>query len=430
MKKFIFLFLIVSLSFCADYSYENPPLDSVNSQNGIIADGLSDSFNGTHAKNTSIYVQWYGRSLGFNSSMRIAGLTLLIDNSTIAGENVRVVIEKGGVMSHILKKYSSGICDKAYFDSHGDDSNCDFDGDGCAEYEYSSDIFYTIEITFVFRGVNETVRIPEESIGVFGKTFDNALTNTVSIPDSIEELMANSSGGENLTIFLNGTATAVYGMDNRTSAGGCISRFGTLSETLYFEGNATYPVDGRHKLIFTVAPVMNEQWYKNNKFDNIVLSQSRIYKASVLMNGELEEEFTLYGFNITENPSGLQEIISIENESSAFMGMFDVNPNVLDEGNQSYAYVYQFNYSYEGLGENELRLNIKDIYGNELNKTEVILSRQISYSGNKTETGSEYEFETTRKSAVFETDSLTLIRVGLGMLGVFVIVFLAFQARR
>lgn len=431
MKKLFFLLFLVSVSFCTGYEYENPPLDSVNSQNGIIADGLADSFNEEFAKNDSVYIKWYGKSLGFNSSMRIAGLTLLIDNSTTAGENVRVVIEKGAEIDHPLKKYSSGICDKAYFESHGDVSECDFDSDGCSEYEYSSDIFYTMEITFSFRGVNETVKVPEETIGVFGENFENALANTVSIPAGIEELMGNSSGDENLTVFLNGTATAVYGLDNRTSGGmGCISRFGTASITLDFQGNASYRVEGNHTLVFTVSPVLNEQWYRNNKFDSVVLSQSRIYKASVFRDGELEGEFVLYGFNITENDFGLKEVMSVENDSAPFMGIYDVNPYVIDESNQSYAYVYQFNYSYEGLGGSELRLDVKDIYGNELNITETILSRQISYNGTGTETGSAYDFETTRKSASFETDSLTLIRVGLGMLGIFAIVFFAFQAKR
>lgn len=432
MKKIILLLILVSLSFSAVYEYDDPPLATVSSQNGITAGGLSDSLDAEHSKIDSLYLSWYGRSLWFNSSMSIAGLTLLVDNATAAGENTRVVIGKGGNIDHLQRKWTDGICNKAYFDAHGDDSNCDFDSDGCAEYEYSSDIFYTINITFRFGNLSETVAAADETVGVFGERFDNALTNTVSIPSAIENAMGNSSGNENLTLIFNGTATAVYGIDNRAPGGmGCISNnFGTFWKTISFGENRTYPVEGRHTLIFTIAPVLNEQWFRNNNFNNAVLSQSRIYRAKILMDGEIEKEFVLYGFNITENEYGLKEIISIENESAPFAGVVDVNPYVLDESNQSYAFLYLFNYSYEGLGENRLEIYTESIFGMEKGVNQTILSRQLSHNGNITETGSAYEFETTRKSSGFKTESLTLVRVGIGMLGVFIIVFFALQARK
>lgn len=431
MKKLI-IFLVL---FCISFSvYYDPPIETVISQNGIYASGLMDSFNGSASKTDSIYFGWYGRSVGFNSSMRIAGFTLLVDDSVGAGENSRVVIEKGEDMQHILMKYSDTIyCDRHHFETYGDEALCDFDGDGCSEYEYSADVFYTMHVTFIFRDLVEIAAAPEETVGVFGVTFENALTNTVTIPDAIEKAMVNASGNENLTVIFNGTATVVYGIDNRTSGGpSCISRYSVASKSINFGEEKNYPVEGKHKLVFTTSPLLNEQWFRSNRFDNLVLSQSRIYKAKILMDGELEEEFSLYVFNITENSFGLKEIVSIPyNDSSNFVGVVDVNPYQLDESNQTYAFLYEFNYSYEGmLGEKELRLDIKDFYGNEKTTTQEITSRQLSYDSNKTETRSVYDPETTRKSASYGTESLKLVEIGLGMVGVILIVLLMYHARK
>lgn len=433
MKRLIFLLLFFSVSFSLLYGYEDPPVSSVVSQNGITAGELSDSLNGSAAKNGTLFFDWYGRSLLMNSSMRIAGFTLLIDGATTAGENSRVVIEKGGKMQHIMRKRSEGLrCDRDFFETYGDDSSCNFDDDSCSEYEYSSDIFYTIDITFLFKDLNVTVSAPEESIGVFGISFDNALTNTVSIPPEIESAMENASGNENLTVVFNGTATMVYGIDNRSSGGtSCISRFSTASKTVYFGENKTYPVEGKHKLVFTVSPLLDEQWYKNNRFDNAVLSQSRLYKGKVYLDGGVEKEFSLYVFNVTENSFGLKEIISIpSNDSNVFAGVVDVNPYQLDESNQSYAFFYQFNFSYPGLGEKELALNVKDFFGNEKTINRTITSRQLSYNSNQTETGGNFDPETTRKSAPYTEDSLEFLEIGFGMVGVLLVLLLLYQIRR
>lgn len=423
------LLFLVLVSFCFS-TYHDPPISAVTFHN-ILKD-LSDSFDESIAENDSIYFRWYWKKLDINASMGIAGLSLLIDNSTAAGKDVRVIVEEGGMMEHLLRKGSMSLrCDDEFYRNYGDSNDeCDFDGDGCTEYEESTDIFYTIEINFTFRNVSEIARADETNENILGVLFKSALTNKVSIPENIEKAMANSSGNENLTVIFNGTATFVYAIDNRSSGGThCISNKGVVYKTLYFSDNKTYPVQGRSILLFTVAPVLNEQWFRNNHFDNIVLSQNRIYKAGIYRNGGKQINFTLYEFNITEDSFGLQRIESIPVDDSEYVGEINATPVYLDNETHTYGFLYQFNYSYDGMGENELELVVNDFFGGNKSIKQKIISKQLSYGGNKTETGDEYDPATTRRSVKFGTDEIRLVEIGVGMLGLVLIILLIYKIK-
>ncbi len=424
------LFFLVLVSFC--FSYADPPVDDVTSHNILRAGDLDGHLNKTVAENGSIYFRWYGKKLWFNASMQIAGVSLLIDNSTAGGKNVRVIVEEGAEMQHLLRKGSMSLkCDDDFYSSHGDDPECDFDGDGCTEYEISTDVVYTIEMNFTFRNQSETARADETNENILGVLFKKALTNMVTIPDSIDDAMADSSGNDNLTVVFNGTATFVYVIDNRSSGGTyCVSNKGVYYETIHFGDTETYNVYGKNNLIFTIAPVLNEQWFRNNRFDNIVLSQNQIYKAEVFLNDEKQKNFTLYEFNITEDSFGLQGIYSISLNDSGFVGDTDATPAFLENETHSYGHLYRFDYGYEGIGENKLELVVYDFLGENETIEQKILSRQLSYSGNKTETGEEYDPETTRRSAGFRMDEIRLLEIGVGMLGLIVIVLLIYRIRR
>ncbi len=427
----LLLFFLLLANFCFSL-YQDPPVSEVTSHNVLRADELADSFNQTIAENDSIYISWYGKPLAVNASMEIAGLTLLVDNATTAGENVRVIIAHGGRMDHILRKGSMSLrCDKAFFQSYGDHPECDFDGDGCSEYEDSAEIFYTMEINFTLGNASEVGKADETSVNILGNLFKNALTNRVSFPDGIEDAVADSSGNENLEMMFNGTATFVYVIDNRYSGGlSCISSKQVVSRTLYFSDNASYPAEGENKFIFTTSPLLNEQWFRNNRFDNLVLSQSRIYKAEVFLNGEKEKNFTLYEFNVTEESFGLQGIVSLPVDNSSFAGRINATPVWLEEETHTYGFIYQFEYGYgEDMGENELRLDVHDVFGREESAEQKILSRQLSFAGNMTETGEEYDPSTTRRSAAFEMDELRLLELGIGMIGLLVVLLLIYRIR-
>jgi|GEM_PF-994833 len=427
----LLLFFLLLSQFCFPL-YQNPPVSEVTSHNMLRADELADSFEPGAAENGSLRISWYGRPLALNASMEIAGLTLLVDNATTSGENVRVIVQHGGRMDHLLQKGSTSLrCDKAFFQSYGDHPDCDFDGDGCTEYEESADIFYTMDVNFSIGGVSEIENADETSINILGSLFKKALTNRVSFPDGIEDAVADSPGTENLSLALNGTATFVYVIDNRYSGGAsCISAKQVVFSTLYFSDSAAYHAEGENKLVFTESPLLNEQWFRNNRFDNLVLSQSRIYRGEVFLNGEKEANFTLYEFNITEDDSGLQSIVSIPADDSMFIGNINATPTWLEEERHTYGFLYGFDYGYgEDLGENDLRLDIHDVFGREESAEQNILSRQLSFAGNKTETGGEYDPLTTRKSAGFGMDELRLLELGIGMIGLIVLLLLIYRIR-
>ena len=427
MKKLLLLLAFLSFTYAL---YDDPPLASVTASNRAYASSfLSNHFNESVAKSTSIHA--LGNIIYSNASMRIAGLTLVVDNATSPGLNTGVIIEKGGTLGHLMQKSGVGRCDRAFFERYGDNAECDFDNDGCSEYENSADIFYTINVTFFFRDSSKTERANEETVRVFDKTFSNALTNVISTPTLIERVMENSSGIENLTVVFNGTATPVYDIVDRENAGvGCIDRHVVLFDSMAFGDMAIYRVEGKNKLFFLSAPILNEQWFRNNKFDSVVLSESRIYKAEIIKNDEVTKNFTLYRFNTTTNGFGLLEIVSVPAEDlSAFVGVVNITPSPLESNNQTYAFLYRFNYSYGGIGDHVLALSVKDVFGMEGNYTQKIKSRQLSYDSNKTETGNDYNEGTTRKSASFSIENLRMLEIGFGMLGA-LIILIAYRIRK
>jgi len=427
MKKLLLLLAFLSFSSAL---YDDPPLASVATSNRATASSiLFNHFNESIAKSVSIHA--VGNIIYSNASMRIAGLTLVVDNATSPGLNTGVIIEKGGVTGHLMQKSGIGRCDRTFFERYGDNAECDFDNDGCSEYENSTDIFYTINVTFFFRDSSTTEKVNEETVRIFDKTFGNAVTNVISIPALIEQVMENSSGIENLSVVLNGTATAVYDIVDRENAGvGCIDSHTVVFDSMGFSDMAIYRVEGKNKFFFLSAPILNEQWFRNNQFDNVVLSQSRMYKVEIVKNDEKVKNFTLYRFNTTTNGFGLLEIVSVPAEDiSTFIGTVNITPSHLDSDNHTYAFLYRFNYSYDGIGDNILALLVKDVFGRSENYTQKIKSRQLSYDSNKTETGNDYNAATTRKSASLSIENLRMLEIGFGMLGVLVIL-IAYRTRK
>lgn len=431
MIKRLLIFFIFLISSAYSF-YAEPPISAVDAQNRLKATELFDSFNENASQSTMVPVYWYSDSLPVNGSMKMAGLTAAVDNATNAKQNAGVIVQTGNQMAHLLQKSGTGMCDKTFFEIYGDAAECDFDLDSCSEYEYLADAFYAINITFIFRDKNETVAAEEESVVVFDKVFGNARTNVVSIPDRIREAMQNSSGNENLTLVLNGTATLVYEFDNRVPSGGpCTHGYSVISRKVKINGNASYRVEGENKLFFMTSPILNEQWFRNNRFDNVVLSQSKIYHANIMRNGIEAKNFTVCSFDTKKNSFGITEIVSVPMEDAgAFAGIVNVTPIQLEMKNQTYAFLYQFNYSYEGIGRNNFTIKVRDFFGGEENKTEKITSKELSYDSNKTETGDVYDPATARRSSSTSPETIRMIEVGLGMLGVLILIMLVYQIKK
>jgi hypothetical protein len=149
-----------------------------------------------------------------------------------------------------------------------------------------------------------------------------------------------------------------------------------------------------------------------------------LYHAKLQENNATIAENRLCYFNVSENRFGIKEISILENDSSPFMGIVNVTPFQLEKENNTYAYLYRFNYTYgNGLGKNDFRLEADDVFNGNASNEQKIFSKQLSY-GNRTETGSAGSWETTRKSIVFERQAVQFVTILFGALGVVIIIML------
>jgi hypothetical protein len=308
--------------------------------------------------------------------------------------------------------YPNFICDQAWFAQISDETawRCDFDNDDCAEYENQSYVVYDLNATFTFRDVNSTVPANE---------------TLVPVPQEILDRMKSSSGFDNLSINVSGNVTFYYEINNRSFGFDCASNVSTINTSLPVSLNRSYRVAGENKLFFLLSPVLREQWFRNNDFNVMVLSQAAIYRAEIDMNGERARNITLRDFSIVQNQYAVEEILSnLTNETRYSVSDTNVTtPLPLETGNDSFLYAYGINYSYSGLGLNNFSLRVRDNFLRESEFNESITSRMLSHDGQFLENGS-VAGNFSRPSSGFEKDTLTQLTVGFGLLAL--VLFLAF----
>jgi hypothetical protein len=413
MRLWILLFLC-SLCFA---QYTDPPIEQVMDYNENFSSSLDNLYNNSIAFNGTIdlFFGGYTQTQTINTSVDVAGLTLLIDNTTSPVDDLSLLIARGYSMGHLTSLPSEGYpqftCDEAWYNSNPQYLwRCDFDQDGCAEFEMATNATYDLNATFTFRGVNSTVL---------------ANGTLVPLPQNVLDEMKTSSGAENLTINITGNVTFFYQLNNRTTVFDCADNITTINASVPISINRSYNVAGENKLFFLRSPVLREQWFMNNDFNIVVLSQSPLYYVELDMNGNRMRNLTTRNFSITQNSYGVREInSSLTNETN--YAEFDsnvTNPVPLEQANNSFLYVYEFNYSYSGIGQNNFSLRVRDNFLNESEFNDSITSRMLSYDGKFLEDGSPVS-NFSRPSAGFEKDTLTQITVGFGLIAL--ILFLAF----
>ena len=414
--RLVFLLLFSSLVFG---QYADPPISQVVDNNTLAAQALEGYYNASTANNSSINLSFgnYNTSLNISASLDVVGPSILVDNMTYPLENLSLIVARGHEQEHLLafpaEGYNDFFCDYDWF--HGGAGyawRCDFDGDTCAEFENRTFVVYDVNVTFTFRNVSAGVPLTSTS---------------VLLPSTVLEEMKNSSGSEVLNVSLEGDVTFIYEINDRNSGfGDCGSNYTNISESIPFSINRSYVVGGEQKLFFLRAPVLREQWFRNNRFNVVVLSQSPLYRAIVFLNGNQSRNFTLRNFSVMSDHYGVQQILSnrtnetgcSESKSNGTM------PVPLEYENYSFSYIYEFNYSYTGLGVNNLSLSVHDNFLGVAQYDESLLSRMLSYNGSTTETGTPIDENLSRKSSAFRKDEFSSLRMGLGLVAV--IVLLAF----
>jgi len=402
----------------------SPPINEVVAYNLALAPSLDNSYDPSTANRTTITIILGGgaftHDLSVSHNLDVAGLSLLEDNMTHPVPDLAIILTRGYSMAHLISIPVEGegnfLCDRTFFEYISDETawRCDFDGDYCAEYEDSSGMAYNANVTFSFR--NDSISVPLES----------NISNVIPIPDTLLKAMEDSSGADNLTINISGELVFFYVMNDRHMGYGdeCGSNLISFEKSMPLSINRSYAVAGTHKLFFLKAPVLREQWFRNNRFDGIVLSQSPLRHAEISLNGNLTSNLSLRTFEVVFGPHGLEIIQSNLSETVPAMESINLTtPIPLEQGNSSFAYIYRFNYSYDGLGENNLSLVVYDSFSGpeEFDRyDETLQSRMLSYGGKTLETGQpvqENPLTPSRGSIAVQLDPLlTLPALGLGFL--------------
>ncbi len=419
MRYAAIAFLLVILP--AIHCFSPPPAGNVSDYNLGLASSLDDSFDPALAQNSSVVARFgdYNQSIPVNSSMDIAGISLLVDNSTSPADGLSVIVARGYLLGHLTSLPGSTplfSCDRNWFEQMTDETSwrCDFDTDFCAEYENSSSAVYDVNATFSFRNVSENVSMD---------------SNILQVPDAVLAAMEDSSGAEQLQVNLTGSVDFHYVIDNRIFEGGssCGDNFTNLSASIPVNLSRNFTVSGTKKLFFLRSPILREQWIMSNSFDMVVLSQSPLYYAAVGFNGQRVQEEWLRNYTVSEGPYGLQEIWS--NLTPAGNASERVNlsrPIPLEYNNSSFLYSYELNYSYPGLapGVNNLSLTVNDSFLRNATFSDSLSSRYLSYGSSYSEKGTPAAAQPSRPSGSFGLSTLNHVEVGLGLVAL--VLLLAF----
>jgi len=202
--------------------------------------------------------------------------------------------------------------------------------------------------------------------------------------------------------------------------GGCAANERIFETTISFNDGKNVSASGRNKLFFLAKPVLSERWRMDNRLSWLLFSQSKIYEITIkdTAGGE-SKKIKLYDFDIANNEYGIRQIVSIENDTSPFIGKTLTAAGPINEKNATFFYLYEINYTDNTeLGKKNLTTEAKDVFLSEKKEDWAIYSRQLSLGG-QTETGAAPAWETTRKSSIaapLENRTITLFFGALGVL--------------
>ena len=403
--RLILLLLFSSLAFA------QPQIGNIMDNNTDTGATLEDLYNESIAKNSSFLVTFgnsSARNISVSSSIEIVGMNLLLDNMTYPMADVVVITARGydagGLRAIPADGYLDFYCTYEWLIGGAQYAwRCDFDEDSCAEIVNQSSVDYDMNVTFTFKDVNESVSFS---------------SNIVEVPLSVRDAMRNSSGMDLLNVSIDGDVLFNYQFDDRSGFDCGASTYFNETANISYSLNQSFLVAGENKLFFLRSPILHEQWFRNNKFNVIVLSQSPIYLANTSMNGNQTKSRTLREFNTTADRFGIVSIYSNLTNATDWSESRNIStPLPLESYNHSFSFIYEFNHTYSGIGENNLSLFVADSFLGESDYEVKLLSRMLSYDGNKTQSG-EYDPAITRPSAQFNKGELSHLEIGLGFLAV------------
>lgn len=401
--------------------YSSPPLVDVHNYNRQAGQGLEGRYDPGTAFNRTIQLTFgsYSQAVVAAASTDIAGLSLMVDNATCPRHDLSAIVARGSSMGGLVSLPSEGypnfVCDREWFGLISDETawRCDFDNDYCAEYVNRSFVSYDrVSVVFTFRNISAA------------EDFEH---NVVEVPEEVLEEMRDSSGAENLTVSVSGPLVFSYELNDRSFGyGDCGSNYRYVNETVEINVTRSFRVFGENRLFFLRAPVLREQWSRNNRFDVIVLSQSPLYSAEVALNGGPARNITIRGFATADGGYGLRTISSDYSNASPRTGWSEyrtagMTPAQLESSPHPFAYVYEFNSTYHGTGAASLLLTVNDSCSGRGAYEETVTSRMLSRNGTMMENGSPFSASLARPSLAAQERMLSRTDVGLGLVALVVL---------
>ena len=376
-RYILVLFIIFGISSAPYHS----PFDMYNisrtNNNYFLLD--QNLFSSANAQNSSINISFgrISRIMNVSLSFDFAGSSVMYQNSIYPLDNSYLFFAKGTRFSSLIALPSSGYPDFSCNSSVLSSDyawRCDFDFDDCAEYQNNT--YSTNHLTATLSFKNDSVSIPLSS-------------SFLAIPESLLIDMKNSSGTDPLNVQVFGTVDLGYNIDDRAMGLECYDVFKNYSHSFPINVNYSIPVLGSNSFVFLASPVLGEQWFRNNRFDIVLLSQYPISESGYLFDGNMTSNTTLRDFTLNVTNYGLEFIQPVyQNHSDLNYSEF-VNyttPIPLSKSNLSYSYIYRFNYSYVGLGNHSLYFYWADPFlGQVYSFNQSLLSRTLSYGGKYSE---------------------------------------------
>ena len=404
--KFVFsLIIILGLSFAL---FSDPPIANMTELNNAALSGLQNNYLAQLPKSSPTIINPIEAA-----DAKLIKLDPSIDNFISADKIPKIIW--------------------VWAEKHADEVNQPGDLQKCvdgANLRFKSKTFSPV-LTVSFRSVNKTIVNPNR--------FD------VDIPFSNKELNM-ASAYDNISVSLSGQFNFAYykttlhyrylPCSEQGSKGICVPSCDlySIEDSIVnfsrkFYSSINYTVEGGKTLFFLLAPVLREQWYKNNKFNNLAFSNRVFYKARAKLNDEEIGMASIYTFDLSSDNLGIYYIrtFNLSNNNSIMLkesdGLFFPKP--LEKQNDSFAYLYQINSTYSAIGKNNLSIVLFDRFLNSFEHDEEIASRALSAEGNKVESSDIIaEQDKVRPSLPYKQDNLSSAIIGIGSIAILVFIVL------
>lgn len=272
----------------------------------------------------------------------------------------------------------------------------------------------------------------------------NITDNPIKVPIPLEIL--NRTENDNITLVLDGKIIFHYILDKTISNWICDENNScSCVQTIYpsesfnitssIRSTLVYEVEGGSLLHFLNKPLLGEQWAKNSRLEDLVFSKRKFSRVLLLLENSNIGNASFYTFeidNVSDN-SDAWRIISHPIRNFTSMNATEILvktlPNQIQKQNETFAYIYVFNSTYQFLGIHNMTINLNDHFENNFSKTFTIVNRLLT-ANNEIAENQETNISTSSKyrpSVKFVETNISFIIANLSLIGMIFLVFIIFR---